>query len=176
MSSGADIPWVIQRLSREHERSGFDCGQPSLNEWLQLRAGQFERKDLARTFVAIRSHETAVRGYYALATHQVRYEALPAEQAKGLPNIDVPVVLIGRLAVDRSAQGQGLGSLLLLDALRRVQQISNQVGIRAVEVDALDEGARRFYLRFGFMSLRDDPQHLLLPLHFIRKLGLPPIV
>ncbi len=72
-------------------------------------------------------------------------------------------------------QGQGLGSFLLIDALRRTQQISEEVGIRAVEVDALDDAVRRFYVKFGFVSLVDDPNHLLLSVSVIRKLGLPPL-
>jgi GNAT superfamily N-acetyltransferase len=168
-------PWVIEPLSRQHERGAFDCGQPTLNDWLQLRASQYEKKDLARTYVAVRPGEAAVLGYYAIATHRVSYEALPEDQAKGLPKIDLPVVLLGRLAVDRTAQGQGLGSDLLIDALRRTEHLADSVGIRAVEVHAIDEAARRFYLKFGFGSLADDPNHLFLATHLIRKLGLPPL-
>ncbi len=164
--------WMIQRLHRTHDRSAFDCGQPSLNEWLKNRAGQFDRRGLSRTFAATRPGEVVVCGYYALSTHRVLYEDLPDTESKGLPRLDVPVVLLGRLAVDRAAQGQGLGASLLVDALRRAMHISDQVGIRAVEVDAIDEPARRFYLKFGFRSLLDDPRHLMIPLHEIRKLKL----
>ncbi|MFO0903818.1 MAG: GNAT family N-acetyltransferase [Pirellulales bacterium] len=167
--------WTIRRLDKDHDRSTFDCGQPILNEWLKDRAGQFDRRDLSRTFVATRPDEVLVVGYYAVSTHRVLYEALPAAEAKGLPRLNVPVVLIGRLAVDHTNQGQGLGALLLVDALRRSLQISEQVGIRAVEVDALDDAARSFYLKFGFRSLLDDPQHLFLPMHEIRKLRLDPL-
>ena len=167
--------WTIRRLDKNHDRSAFDCGQPMLNEWLKDRAGQFDRRNLSRTFVATRPDELLVVGYYAVSTHRVVYEALPAAEAKGLPRLDVPVVLIGRLAVDHTVQGQGLGALLLVDALRRSLQISEQVGIRAVEVDALDNAARSFYLKFGFRSLLDDPRHLFLPMHEIRKLKLDPL-
>jgi GNAT superfamily N-acetyltransferase len=167
--------WTIRRLDKNHYRSAFDCGQPMLNEWLKDRAGQFDRRDLSRTFVATRPDEVLVVGYYAVSTHRVVYEALPAVEAKGLPRLDEPVVLIGRLAVDHTVQGQGLGALLLVDALRRSLQISEQVGIQAVEVDALDDAARSFYLKFGFRSLLDDPRHLLLPMHEIRKLRLDPL-
>jgi len=91
-----------------------------------------------------------------------------------LPRLDGPVVLIGKLAVNRSVQGQGLGALLLVDALRRSLQISEQVGIRAVEVDAIDDAARNFYLKFGFPSLLDDPRHLFLTMAEVRKLKLDP--
>jgi GNAT superfamily N-acetyltransferase len=168
-------PWVIEKLSGGHDRSAFDCGHALLNDWLKLRAGQYAKRDLARTYVAVGGGQSAVLGYYAISSHQVRYESLPPDQAKGLPRIDVPVVLLGQLAVDRTVQGQGLGSLLLIDALRRAQHISEQVGIRAVEVDALDDAARRFYLQFGFVSLADDLNHLFLAMRVIRKLGLPPL-
>lgn len=162
--------WTIHRLDKTHDRSAFDCGKPMLNEWLQDLAGQFDRRDLSRTFVATRPDESLVLGYYAISSHRVVHDILPAAETKGLPRIDVPVVLIGRLAVDQSMQGRGLGALLLVDALRRSMQISEQVGIRAVEVDAFDDAARNFYLKFGFRSLRDDPRHLFLPMHEIRRL------
>ena len=167
--------WEILRLDRSHERDGFDCGVPPLDEWLQRLAGQYERRDLARTYVAVEKGQRKVLGYYAVSTHQVNFEALPEDQAKGLPTIDIPVVLLGRLAVDRSVQGQGLGEYLLIDALRRTVYVSEHIGIRAVEVDALGDAARRFYLKHGFVPLRDDPQHLFLSMHLIRKLELPPI-
>ena len=164
--------WTIRRLEKRHDRSVFACGQPLLDEWLSERAGQFDRRDLSRTFVATRPDDMIVRGYYALSTHRVVYDALPTVEAKRLPRLDVPVVLIGRLAVDRSVQGRGLGGILLIDALRRAVQLSANVGIRAVEVDALDEAARGFYLKFGFRPLLDDLRHLFLPLHEIRQLRL----
>ncbi len=146
-----------------------------LDDWLKLQASQFEKKDLARTYVLVRKGEATILGYYAISTHRVRYKSLPEEQAKGLPKIDVPVVLLGRLAVDRTVQGQGVGSLLLVDVLRRSLQIAEQIGIRAVEVDAIDDKARAFYLKFGFITLLDNPLHLFLPLGVIRKLGLYPL-
>jgi GNAT superfamily N-acetyltransferase len=167
--------WEIQRLSRAHDRASFDCGNDLLNEWLKQRAGQWERKELARCYVVVRKDESHVLGYYAIASHHVSYTVLPADQARGMPQIDVPVVLLGRLAVDRDAQGQGLGQLLLVDALRRAEHLAQQLGIRAIEVDAIDDGARRFYLRFGFIPLLDDQNHLFLPMHVIRKLNLPPL-
>jgi GNAT superfamily N-acetyltransferase len=175
LASNPPAPWSIEQLSNGHDRTAFDCGHALLNDWLKLRAGQYAKKDLARTYVAVRQGQPAVFGYYAISSHRVSYEALPPDQAKGLPRIDVPVILLGRLAVDRTVQGQGLGSLLLIDTLRRAQHISEQVGIRAVEVAAIDDAARRFYLKFGFVSLLDDENHLFLAMHVIRKLGLPPL-
>jgi GNAT superfamily N-acetyltransferase len=167
--------WVIQRLDRSHDRAQFDCGASSLNHWLQKLASQHERRDLARTYVAVIPDSPHVLGYYAISNHRVSYAALPEDQARGLPQIDVPVVLLGRLAVDRSTHGQGLGAFLLLDALRRARHIADQIGVRAVEVDAIDDAARQFYLKYGFIPLLDEPRHLFLPMQVIRRLNLPPL-
>jgi len=167
--------WTIERLGSSHDRTTFDCGNAILTDWLKQRAGQFDKRDLARTYVATRSGDRIVLGYYAISSHRVTHEALPTDEAKGLPRLDLPVVLLGRLAVDRSVQGQGLGTLLLIDALRRAQYLAAHVGVRAVEVDAIDDAARQFYLRFGFVPLLDDPNHLFLSMSVIRKLNLPPI-
>lgn len=163
---------MIERLAKRHDRSTFDCGQPALDDWLKTRAGQFDRRDLARTFVAVVAQAPRVVGYYALASHRVRFEALPDDQARGLPKIDVPVILLGRLAVDQTMQGKGLGSFLLIDALRRALQVAREIGIRAVEVDAADDGARAFYLKYDFVPLLDGANHLYSPMHVIRKLAL----
>ncbi len=167
--------WTIKRLGASHDRTAFDCGNPILTDWLRQRASQYGKRDLARTYVASKSGSRIVLGYYAISNHRVGHEALPAGEAKRLPRLDVPVVLLGRLAVDRSVQGQGLGSLLLIDALRRAQHLAEHVGVRAAEVDAIDDPARQFCLRFGFVSLLDDPNHLFLSMSVIRKLHLPPI-
>lgn len=167
--------WSIVRLDASHDRSSFDCGNQMLNEWLLSRAGQYERRDLSRVYVATRPGESIVCGYYAISTHRVVFDDMSAVESKGLPRIDIPVLLIGRLAVDTSNQGQGLGALLLVDVLRRALRVSEQVGIRAVEVDAIDDTAKAFYLRFGFHSLLDDPKHLFMPIHEIRKLKLDPL-
>ena len=168
--------WRIEPLDRAtHDRSHFDCGNASLDDWLRKRAGQYDRRGLSRTYVLLRAGEVHVRGYYAVSNHSITFDALPPGEAKGLPQIDVPVMLLGRLAVDRSVQGQGLGAYLLVDALRRAEYLSKHVGVRAVEVHAIDNGARAFYLKYGFMELRDDPHHLFLPVAVIRALKLPPL-
>lgn len=164
---------MIERFDRSrHDRKTFDCGNSPLNDWIQKRVSQYDKRDLARTYVAVSGGSPQVVGYYALSSHGVSYRALPPDQAKGLPKIDVPVVLLGRLAVDKHMQGQGLGELLLLDALRRAEHVATQLGVRAVEVNAIDETARRFYLKYGFRQLDDDSCHLFLPMHIIRRLDL----
>jgi GNAT superfamily N-acetyltransferase len=167
--------WAVERLGRDHDRAQFDCGVAALNDWLQKLASQHERRDLSRTYVASGSNDKRVLGYYALSNHRVTYEALPQDQAQGLPRIDIPVVLLGRLAVDQSIQGQGLGEFLLVDALRRVHHIADHIGVRAVEVDAINGAAQAFYRKYGFVSLLDDERHMYLPMTVIRKLKLPPL-
>ncbi len=171
----ASAEWKIERLAARHDRTAFECGQAQLDDWLKQRSGQFDRRDLARTFVAVRAEVPQVHGYYALSNHHIGYESMSLEQARGLPRIDVPVILLGRLAVDRPMQGKGLGELLLVDALRRSLSVAEQIGVRAVEVDAIDESAQRFYIKHGFLALLDDPHHLFLPMQTIRNLKLPPL-
>lgn len=168
----ADSAWTIEPFDRgKHNRAGFDCGVPLLNDWLATKISQYEKKGLARTFVLVERGSNAVKGYYALSNHTIVYDALGKDQSRGLPSlIDVPVVLLGRLAVDRSLQGQKLGGSLLIDALCRVERLSRNIGIRAVEVYAINEKAKQFYEKYGFLSLRDNPRHLYLPIAVIRKL------
>jgi predicted GNAT family N-acyltransferase len=160
--------WRIERLDRGHERQGFDCGKPSLNDFLHTLVSQYERRNLGRTYVAVREGENRVLGYYTLASGAVEVVSLPAKQAKKLPRHPVPVVLIGRLAVDQSVHGKGLGGLLLRDALARSLEVSERLGIHAVVVDALDAVAKTFYERFGFLELTDHPMRLFLPISTIR--------
>ena len=174
MTSPSRSRWDIQRLDPSHDRTAFDCGKPALDDWLKRMAGQHERRDLARVYVAVEGAELRVLGYYALSTHHVTCKSLTDELAKGLPPLDVPVILLGRLAVDKTVQGRGLGEHLLIDALRRADHIAHQVGVRAVEVHAIDDDAQAFYLKYGFVSLRDDWHHLYLPMHVVRQLHLSP--
>lgn len=169
----ADAPtWSIEELVSEHERAAFSCGHASLDEFLKRYASQNQRSGVSRTFVAVKPGERIVRGYYAIAAGSVKLEQLTEVQQKRLPRYPVPVVCLGRLAVDKSVQGQGLGAYLLLDALERVERVQHDLGIHAIEVVAIDEAAKRFYLKYGFMEMLDDPHHLFISLHTVRKLGL----
>jgi ribosomal protein S18 acetylase RimI-like enzyme len=170
------LEWVIEPFDKKrHERTDFDCGVETLNDWIMTKVSQFDRKGLARAYVLFRPDGNVVKGYYAMSNHIVAYETLPEDQAKGLPPIDIPVVLIGRLAIDSSVRGEGLGEYLLIDALRRSQYLAERIGVRAVEVDAINNVAKRFYQKYGFISLKDDPHHLFLPMKVVRKLRLPPL-
>ncbi len=168
--------WTVEAFDRRrHDRAKFDCGIEVLNDWIATKVSQYEKRDLARTYVLVEEGHTVVKGFYAISNHTVVFDALSEDQAKGLPQIDIPVVLIGRLAVDLSVKGNGLGEFLLVDALRRAEFLASRVGIQAVEVDAINESARRFYEKFGFHALADDPRHLFLSMKVIRKLKLPPL-
>jgi predicted GNAT family N-acyltransferase len=161
--------WRIERLHRGHVRKGFDCGKPSLNDFLDALVSQYEKRNLGRTYVALRGEDRRVLGYYTLASGEIEAERLPAKQAKKLPRHPVPAVLLARLAADQSVHGSGLGGLLLRDAMIRSLDLSEKVGIHAVVVDALDAEAKAFYERFGFVPLTDDVMRLFLPLSTIRS-------
>jgi GNAT superfamily N-acetyltransferase len=161
---------VIEPLSSTHERNLFCCGKSPLDDFLRLHAGQYDRKNMGRTYVAVRPSEHVVRGYYTLASGAVAFATLPEEASRKLPRHPIPVVRLGRLAVDQSARGQRLGETLLMDALQRCLTLSEALGIFAVEVHAIDEEARGFYLKYGFTALADDERHLYLPMKAVRKL------
>lgn len=156
--------WVVEPFGQHHERAAFACGKPPLDDFLRARVSQYEKRRLGKTFVAVPTGEKRVIGYYTLAAGAVAFERLPADAARKLPRHPVPVVLLARLAVDQSAQGIRLGEGLLLDALQRAVDLSAGLGVYAVEVDAIDDGAAAFYRKYGFDPLLDDPLHLYLPI------------
>jgi len=160
--------WAINPLAAEHDRSQFDCGEPSLNDFLKQYARQNEEKGVGRTFVLTREGEQQVLGYYTLAGGEVARDKLPPKAAKKLPKYPVPVVVLGRLAVDRSVQGEKLGRELLKDALHRVLGVSQQIGCYAVLVRALNAKAAEFYAKFSFEPLPENPLELYLPLTTLR--------
>lgn len=162
------VAWRIEPLNRSHDRANFSCGKPSLDDFLLRLVRQYEKRDIGRTFVAVHPGDTKVCGYYTLASNGIAFQNMPETTAKKLPKHPVPVVILARLAVDRNAQGKGLGVTLLLDALRRTLRLADQLGIHAVEVDAIDQQAKEFYEKHGFVRLPDDDLHLYLPIATIR--------
>lgn len=164
--------WVIENLTTKHNRKSFDCGHDQLNSYLHQFANQNEKKNVSKHYVATYLNDKNVIGYYAISAGSVSFENLPANLSKKLPRNPIPVAHIGRLAVDQSTQGQGLGAYLLIDALKRITHISHAIGIQAVEVLAIDEPATNFYLKYGFTPLKDDPHHLYLPIKAVLKLNL----
>lgn len=165
------IQWRIDLLDARHVRQAFDCGEETLNTFLYAQAGQNARRDISRTYVALPPESDAVIGYYTLSSGSVAFANLPDVLAKRLPKYPIPTAHLGRLAVDRRYQGQGLGGILLVDALKRVRDTADRIGIHAVTVDAMNVKVKRFYEGFGFLPLLDDELHLFLPMATIRKLG-----
>jgi GNAT superfamily N-acetyltransferase len=167
--------FIIERLTKAHDLSSFDCGTASLNEWLQRFALQNQQADAAKVYVTHRRDDIVV-GYHSVTASSVGRDDAPARVAKGLANHPIGVALLGRLAVDRRQHGKGLGRALLLDALMRTAQAADTIGIRAILVHAIDEDAKRFYLHFNFEVAPVDPMHLMLLMKdlraLLRKLGL----
>lgn len=155
-------------LEAWHRAENFQCGVLSLDEWLRKHALQSHRSGGSRVFVTTQTDPDIV-GYYALAAGTVMPRDATARLARGMAtNLPVPVVLLGRLAVDGRHQGQHLGRSLLLDAMMRVLQAGELIGIRALLVHAIDEHAREWYTQFGFERSPTHPLHLILLIKDLR--------
>lgn len=158
----------VEPLNKDHDVSRFDCGgHESLNRWLKKYALQNQASDSARTYVVHRAR--VVAGYYAMSAGSIAKESATVRAAQGLANHPVPISLLGRLAIHREEQGRGLGRALLKDALLRMEQAADVLGIRAVLVHAIDQQARAFYERFDFEPCPDDELHLMLLMKDIRR-------
>ena len=161
----------IETLAAHHERAAFDCGEASLDIYLQRYARQNATLGLGTTYVALNSDTPArIAAYYTLSASRIERANLPASEK--LPRYPLPSALIARLAVDKKYQGKGLGELLLMDALARVLRIADEMGLYAVDVVALHERARAFYHRYGFVALTSDSLHLYLTLKTIKQMQL----
>jgi predicted GNAT family N-acyltransferase len=137
---------------------------------LRKYAKQNDKKGIGKTYIAVKpSTAKSIGGYYTISTSTIEFESLPENTASKLPSYPIPAILIGRLAVDLNCQGEGLGEKLLVDALNRIVQISEEVGIYAVRVDAINERAKQFYLKYEFLPFEDRPLSLFLPLKTIRQ-------
>ncbi len=166
---GAVTPQPPRPLRADHDLSGFECGAPVLDEWLRNRAARNEGSGASRTYVVCEG--ARVLAYYSLATGSVEHSHAPGRVRRNMPD-PIPVMIIGRLAVDMSVQGQGIGRGLLKDAILRTLKAAQIAGIRAILVHALDETAVAFYRNNGFLDSPIDSLTLLLPLELARK-GLP---
>jgi GNAT superfamily N-acetyltransferase len=165
--------WQIELLRSDHVRSEFSCGVPSLDNFLRQLATQYAKRNLGKTYVATQPGSRTVDGYYTILASSVPFESLPDELSRKLPFHPVPVVKIGRLAVSDECQGNLLGEKLLLDSLQRTVLISLGIGIYAVQVHAINDGAASFYRKYGFAPIYDQPHHLFLPLSKIAHRSSP---
>lgn len=154
-------------ISEHHQTISFDSGVPSLNEWLHRRALANQVSGASRTFVVCNNNR--VVAYYALASGAINSSSSSGRFRRNMPD-PIPVVVLGRLAVDLSFQGRGLGRALFRDAAQRVSYAADAIGIRGIIVPALSEQARSFYLALGFDPSPEEPMTLMISLADIRSL------
>jgi len=160
----------IELLAKSHDRDGFDCGSEALNLFLRQTARQHAERGISRTFVLVEESSTApkpIAGFFSLNLCQIKAEALSAADAKRLPR-DVSGVRLGRLAVAKQYQRQGLGKTLLVAAMEKFLEIFNTAGGIGLFVDAKDQEAKRYYERFGFVALPSNELELFLPVRTIQ--------
>jgi GNAT superfamily N-acetyltransferase len=153
----------IEPLAPEHDRSQFSSGSDALDRYFREQASQDTKRRIATCFVALSVTHNDIAGYYTLTATGVALSAMPPASVNKLPRYPVvPAALLGRLAVERRYQGQGLGGILLADALMRSARA--ELGVFAMVVDAKDEAARRFYEHYGFTGLPGEARRLCLPI------------
>lgn len=156
----------FEKLTRSHNRKKFDCGKQRLNTYLRRYARQNAQKNLGEAYV-LTNKSKDIFGFYTISTASLDYDAYP--QAKGLPKYAIPSALIGRLAVDQNQQGKGYGKLILSDALKRIVELSDEIGIYCITVEAKDENVKKFYKGFGFEELLDEDNHLYISVEKVRN-------
>jgi GNAT superfamily N-acetyltransferase len=155
----------IEALGKQHDRAGFSCGAEALDRYLRQQARQDADKRVAAPFVLVDPPSVEVLGYYTLSASVLDVGDIADDLARKLPRYpQLPVTLIGWLAVDRRLTGQGCGSLLLMDALHRSLTHATEIAAMAVIVDAKDNAAERFYRHFDFLPLQKAPRRLYLPM------------
>ena len=157
------MPIRVEPLARHHDRSSFSCGQADLDDWFRKRAGQDERRNVARIFVAVDS-ELGVVGFYSLSAFKLEVGELPEAIARKLPRYGsgYPAALIGRLGRDERMRGQGFGEVLVVDAIKRILLAAETLAVLAIVVDAKDERAKDFYRRLGFEIFPQRANRLFL--------------
>lgn len=171
MAAPAAAALHIEALAATHDRSGFSCGIESLDAYLKTQAGQDVRRKANAVFVLVATAEPRrVLGYFTLCATALSQGEVPDAARKHVPRYPlVSATLIGRFAVSRDHQGQGLGAILLTQALRKAHDSADTVGSSMVVVDAIDEGAARFYVAHGFVRLPES-MRLVLPMRMIGEL------
>jgi GNAT superfamily N-acetyltransferase len=156
--------WEEAPLAKQHDRTAFDCGDADLNIYLQRYAGQNHVSGGAKCFIAApATAATRILGFYTLSPASLDYSRTPAVAKKGLGRYDVPVFRLGRLAVDNSVQGRGLGGALLMRAAKRCMIVAQQVGGVALLIDARNSHTAKWYAGYGAAPLLDAPLSLVLP-------------
>lgn len=163
------MSYVTTLLAGSHEKAKFSCGKAMLDNYIQKQAKQDVKAKVSACFI-LSDDDKEIKGYYTLSNGSIPNSQLPESVRKKLPRYhNLPVTLLGRLAVDNKFKGQKLGKLLLLDALKRCYDTSEKIGSMAVIVDPIDQEAADFYTRFGFIQLPDSGR-LFLPMATIEQL------
>ena len=162
---------LTEPLNSNHRKKEFSCGNDMLDNYLHKQANQDIKRKLSACFVLNDRETDLLKGYYTLSNSSIAQEIIPNEFRKKLPNSykSIPTTLLGRLAIDDRFQKQGIGKLLLVDALKRSYQTSKKIGSFAVIVDPIDKDAERFYGKYGFIKLPDSGK-MFLPMSTIRGL------
>jgi GNAT superfamily N-acetyltransferase len=155
-------------LEREDIRDRFHCGVASLDTWLVEHAAGADAAGSARTYVVLDEEHDRVVGYHALTVASLEREEATGRASTGMPRHPIPAMLLARLAVDESVQGEGVGATLLADAMQRTLLVAEETGIRLLLVHAVDEDAKSFYLHYGFEPSPSDPMNLQLLVKDIR--------
>jgi GNAT superfamily N-acetyltransferase len=164
----ASASYSVEPLG-DHDRLSFSCGIPELDRYLHVQAGQDATRKVAAPFVLVDA-DGNIAGYYTLSAYAVRIGELPQDVARRLPKYPrIPATLLGRLAVSQAHQGRKLGRLLLMDALFRSWKSSAAVASVGVVAEAMNDAARAFYVRHGFLPLADQPRKLFLAMRTIQK-------
>lgn len=165
------MDFITVNLSAEHRKNEFCCEKALLDNYLQQQAGQYVKRKLSACFVLIETHSNIIKGYYTLSNYSIPLSLIPNAVKKHLPKSykSIPTTLLGRLAIDKNYQGNGIGKFLLVDALKRSYIISKSVGSYAVIVDPLDYDAESFYRKYGFIKLPDSGK-MFLPMKTIKQL------
>lgn len=161
----------LELLSREHDREHFDSGSAPLNAYLKQTARQHTERGISRTFVLVDENAAEpkeILGFFTLNICQLKTENLPSELACKLPR-EIPGVKLGRLAVSKNRQRQGMGKTLLVAAMGKFLEVFESAGGIGLFVDAKDEAAKAYYEGFGFVPLPSNPLQLFLPLASIRE-------
>ena len=161
----------LELLGKAHDRDGFDCGSAPLNAFLKQTARQHPQRGISRTFVFVEedaANPKPILGFFSLNICQLKAEQHSVEEAKKLPR-DIPDIRLGRLAVSKNCQGQGIGKLILLEAMEKSMEIFNTAGGIGLFVDAKDQNAKRYYEQFGFVPLPSNEMELFLPIKTIQE-------
>lgn len=152
-----------------HRALNFDCGVPVLNDWLQKLAWQSHQGGGARVYVSVDLKQDLIASYFCLSASRAEHADVPTRMAQGMGRSPIPVVLIGRLAVDRRFAGSGLGKFTLQCAFENVAALADQIGVRAIMVDAKDQGAANFYTRLGFTPSVTNPLRFFFMIKDVKK-------